>query len=91
MDEDSDQDSHAFKRRKSGGASDEDKAATAVQASDGDESTEEMQASDGDEGTAEMQASDGDEETAATPIMQPSETEGSPATPELNGSSDEVR
>jgi hypothetical protein len=62
-----------------------------MQASDGDEGTPDMQASDGDEGTAEMQASDGDEETAVIQIMQPSGTDGSQATPELNDSSDEVR
>ncbi|XP_047056295.1 uncharacterized protein LOC124662512 [Lolium rigidum] len=115
--EDSDQDMYVRKKRKSGGASDEDEAATSTQvmkpshhcqereckeASDGDEGTAELQASDGDEGTAELQASDGDEgtaemqasdgeETAATQIMQPSGTEGSQATPELNDSSDEVR
>jgi hypothetical protein len=38
-----------------------------------------------------MQASDSCGETAATPVMQPSETEGSEAqvTPELNDSSDD--
>uniref|UniRef100_A0ACD5XJC1 Uncharacterized protein n=1 Tax=Avena sativa TaxID=4498 RepID=A0ACD5XJC1_AVESA len=102
--EDSDQDSYAFKKRKCGG--DKAATAAEVmqpseteirhcpecgEASDGDERTEEMQASDGDEGSAEMQASDGNEGTAATPIMEPSETEGSAATPELNDSSDEIR
>jgi hypothetical protein len=107
LDEDSDQDTPACKKRRSGGASEEDKAATmqivqpsdgpaspereSGEASDGDEGTAEMQGSDGDEGSAEMQASDSCGETAATPVMQPSETEGSEAqvTPELNDSSDD--
>jgi hypothetical protein len=107
LDEDSDQDTPACKKRRSGGASEEDEAATmqivqpsdgpaspereSGEAYDGDEGTAEMQGSGGDEGSAEMQASDSCGETAATPVMQPSETEGSEAqvTPELNDSSDD--
>lgn len=89
IDVDSDQDSPACKKRKSGGALDEDEAATAMQiiqpseTDNGRSTCQEGECRDtcnGDEGTTAMQGSDGDEETAATQITQPSETENSQVT-----------
>ena len=77
---------YVCKKRKCGGASDEDEAATYTQANHLQDypalqEREREEASDGDERTAEMQASDGDEGTAE---MQASD--GDEGTAELQAS-----